>query len=243
MKPFLLLALTLVCSALAARNAAPAPAPTRNRVMTTSDAAPGRNLAQFVDRKVSGANDRELGVVEDMLVDAHTGAIAYAAVGNGNGELRLVPFAALREADAGGFTVSVSEEQWKKLPVHWWPNIELGRWTLSEAESRELSDRFALTKASARTVAQPRSGTHLIRVRELAGKRVTTGGENIGTIAEVVLGDDQISALAVIAADREFAAAGRKFLVPLGDLNLAATQRNPIETRLTRADFEQARKR
>jgi hypothetical protein len=69
---------------------------------------------------------------------------------------------------------------------------------------------------------------------------VSTGSDNLGTIAAIVIDTKRMTTAALLEPEHDIARAGTRFLVPLRQLNLGATDLDPIQTRLTRADFQAA---
>jgi sporulation protein YlmC with PRC-barrel domain len=220
-------------------------------VRFVTDTPAGQSMNMFAEHRLRSARGEELGVIKDLVADAHVGTIAYATVADRTGELRLVPFAALKHDGGDTFTVEIAEQQWRQIAPLSQREFEAGRLTVSEAQRRELAAPFTLANGNRGNVKTapsaeeklPESGAQLIRLGDLRGKRVSTGSEDVGTISEIVIDAQKGTASAVLTPERNFASATQKLVVPLRVLNLASRDQNPITTALTRADFEQARQR
>ena len=86
----------------------------------------------------------------------------------------------------------------------------------------------------------PSGGSQLIPLGGLRGKIVSTGSENVGTISDVLIDAQRMTAAAILAPEQNFSFDNKRFIAPLRYLNLAARDQDPITTTLTRADFEAA---
>jgi sporulation protein YlmC with PRC-barrel domain len=218
--------------------------------------ASGGNISSFIGQSVRDADGRELGTVKDLVLDVYAGRIVYAATTGRSGDaMRLVPFAALqREQD--GFAVGIGQSQWEQVPPLTEQNVENGRITLSEAERRLVAERFGQEEpappnapphrsqeSAVKSVPTLSGGSQLLSLGDLRGKAVSTGSEDVGTITDVSVDPEQLTAAAVIAPEADFAAGNHRFLVPLHQLNLASRDQDPITTKLTRSDFEKAQRR
>lgn len=209
-----------------------------NGVTVISQTVPGARLSTFVGRDVHDRAGQVLGSIKDMYLDAHTGKGVYAAVaGSQNGKLRLVPFAALRGHSSGnGFVVNMAAKEWEQITPASPTDQEATRITLSAADGRQLAQLFG---GPAHTAA----GAHLIAVRELRGKRVSTGSDHVGTVDDAIVESDRETAAVILLPEKDFSIAGRKFVVPVHQLNLGARDLNPITTALARSHFERAHQR
>ena len=222
-------------------------------VRVATPEAPGRSIGEFAGRSVRTRKGEDLGTIKDVVIDVHAGRIVYALVASRTNEaLRLVPFAALDQLEnANGTTVEIELANWEQLAPVRAQEFETGRLTLSEADRQLLAERFGKTEprppgappssgsqrgAGARTSG----GSQLLPLGQLRGKKVSTGNENVGTINDVMVDTNLMTAAAVIAAEPDFVAGGQRFIVSLRQLNIAARDLDPITIALTRADFEKA---
>jgi sporulation protein YlmC with PRC-barrel domain len=224
-------------------------------VRVVSASVPGRSVSKFIGQPLQTNDGTTLGTLHDVLVDVYSGEVLYAAVGDPDGAEppRLVPLAAInRQGDR--MTVAFDAPQWQQItPVN--PHqFADGRVTLTPGERRMLARRFGqpeseepLTPTGLVAVipppATPLGGSHLARLGELRGRRISTGTEIIGGIDDIVIGPDRGSAAALVGPDKNLSQRrGERFLVPLQHLNLAARDQNPIATTLKRSDFEEAQR-
>ena len=103
-----------------------------------------RSAQKFEGQKVRGVDGEDLGNVKDILIEPRSGKVVFAVVSTGGllgiGEtLRLVPFGAMqRTADAKGFTMSVTQDQWKEMPVVDRGDYDKGDFSVSAANQRQV---------------------------------------------------------------------------------------------------------
>ncbi len=117
-----------------------------------------RSVQKIEGHKVRGVGGEDLGNVKDLLIEPQSGKVAFAVVATGGllgmGEtLRLVPFASLqRTADAKGFTMSVTQDQWKEMPVIDRGDYDKGNFSVSAADQRQVRQQ----RSTGEAVSTPR---------------------------------------------------------------------------------------
>jgi sporulation protein YlmC with PRC-barrel domain len=103
-----------------------------------------RSIKKIEGQKVRGVGGEDLGNIKDLLIEPRSGKVAFAVVAAGGllgmGEtLRLVPFASLqRTADNKGFSMSVTQDQWKEMPVVDRGDYDKGNFSVSAANQRQV---------------------------------------------------------------------------------------------------------
>ena len=117
-----------------------------------------RSVQKIEGQNVVGAGGEDLGKIKDLLIEPRSGKVAFAVVAAGGllgmGEtLRLVPFAALqRTADGKGFSMSVTQDQWREMPVVDRGDYDKGNFSVSAADQRRVRQQ-----QSRDTVTTPRA--------------------------------------------------------------------------------------
>jgi sporulation protein YlmC with PRC-barrel domain len=93
-------------------------------------------LSAIVGKKIENSQGKNLGNIEEVVIDAATGDVAYAVLAFGGflglGEkLFALPWSALKQSTSDTFTVPLTEEQIKKAPGFDradWPSMEEKHW-------------------------------------------------------------------------------------------------------------------
>ncbi len=131
---------------------------THGKLQLAPDDIEDRSVQKIDGQKVRGAGGEDLGNVKDFLIEPKSGKVAFAVVASGGllgmGEtLRLVPFASLqRTTDEKGFTMSVTQDQWKEMPVVDRGDYDKGRFSVSAADQRQVRQQ----QSTGEVVSTPR---------------------------------------------------------------------------------------
>lgn len=217
-----------------------APARRVSERMQASAERLGDSIARFNGSTVRTETGSELGMIRDILADAYSGRVMYAAVlDQPRTQLKLVPFAALEPAPTSkDFVVRIEPLRWEQVTPIEAHDFGTRPIPLSEAAGKALAASFGRSEATVGNVG----GTHLIALAALFGRRVSTGTETIGVIDDVVFDRADLLARVWIVPEKDFAVTDSKFLVSLRDLNAVERDQNVVTTTLTRNDLEQARR-
>ena len=207
-----------------------------------------RTAEHITGQDVRGAGGNLIGEVADVIVDGQTGRIAFFVVSRGGvagigDTLRLVPYGAMNRApNDQGFTTSVTEAQWEKMPLINEQDFEAGRINITADQQRQLADtRRDGSTATDRDESADRGdfGQRLARAAKLRGLDVRANNREVGEIEDIVLDLERGTATALMEADDDFARADSNFLVPLDRFQFTA-DRDALTTTLVATDFPSA---
>ncbi len=217
--------------------------------IATDDAqlAKTHTAKKLAGEKVRGSDNKDLGSVKDFLVDPHAGTVNYAIVSSGGlagigDKLRLVPFAALKESGEkkGTFTLNVDKAQFEQLPLVQEDEFKSGRFTVTDAQRRQLEQLGKKTEATS-TSATADLNTTLVRADDITGKDVRSGSADIGKISAIVIDTEAGTATALFEPKSGFLKQqNRKFLLSLSRLDITAEKHAALTTTLTATDFEKS---
>jgi hypothetical protein len=206
-------------------------------------------VKKLAGRHIRGADAKDLGEVKDFLVEPSAGSVRYAVVSSGGiggmgAKLRLVPFESLKPSGTKNdeFTLAVDKAQWEQLPVIEDKEFKNGRFTVTDAQRRQLA---SFDRPSPTTATQPSAtasadiNAYLIRASDLDGKELHSGTMDLGKIESVLI-DSSGQVTALVDPKSDLARANTKFIVPVSLLQVAGGKREPVTTTLTRTEFEAA---
>lgn len=208
-----------------------------------------RTAEHITGQNVRGSAGNLIGEVADVIVDCQSGKIAFFVVSRGGvagigDTLRLVPYGAMsRATNDQGFTTSVTEAQWEKMPLINEQDFEAGRINITADQQRQLAD----TRGNGSTATDSNEsayrgdfGQRLARAAKLRGLDVRANNQEVGEIEDIVLDLERGTATALMDADDDFARADSNFLVPLNQFQFTA-DRDALTTTLAATDFSSAR--
>ena len=117
-----------------------------------------QTVSDLRGQPLQGAGQRELGVVEDFMVDATTGKVVYAVVKPRQGEgFRLVQQSSLRMS-AGGLAADLDQELFQALETVTAAQLEQTQAAPVSAESQQLSAAVETVATSATPATTPAIG-------------------------------------------------------------------------------------
>ena len=190
----------------------------------------GRTASDVMGMNVANAQGEKLGEINDLVVDPKSGKIIYAFVSaRGAGDaFRAVPVGALKQdaTNARRLTLDVDQAKWTQAPVFLKSQIP------SLNQDQRGKDVFQYFGQS------PQQSQQLVLVSELIGSNITSGGQTIGEVDDIIVQIPSATAAALLDPNDEFAGTDQKYLVPLGRLTKASE--NVLTTTLTRQDFASA---
>lgn len=124
-----------------------------------SAGAEGKTLDEFQGKTVTGSDGQELGEINDFMINAQTGEIAYAVISSGGAlgigdKLRVVPHSSLQpSASAEGLTVELDQAAFEAMATVDENDLDAGRVSASSSQSWdatvEQQDASTGTSASA----------------------------------------------------------------------------------------------
>ena len=110
---------------------------TRGEAASSEVAFPMYKMREVLGQAVTTAQGKEVGRIENVILDAATGDLLYCVVSSGGvlgvgGTLRVLPWEVLQgAADRKAFQLQIAEEQFHKAP-HFdkesWPDMEDRHW-------------------------------------------------------------------------------------------------------------------
>ena len=208
-----------------------------------------RTAEHFTGQNVRGSGGNLIGEVADVIVDCQSGKIVFFVVSRGGvagigDTLRLVPYGAMsRATNDQGFTASVTEAQWEKMPQINEQDFEAGRINITADHQRQSAD----TRGNGSTATDSNEsanrgdfGQRLARAAKLRGLDVRSNNREVGEIEDIVLDFNRGTATALMDVDDDFARADSNFLVPLNQFQFT-TNRDALTTTLAATDFSSAR--
>lgn len=155
-------------------------------------------LSNLTGREVRNPQGDQLGQIEDVVIDAATGHIAYAVLGFGGflglGEKWVVmPWRMLQTTNRGDtFTLNISQERLKQAPnfdPNQWPDMEDQHWgdTIHAYYGQKPYWGQALPPTAAHESAEPVQ-FRLLRSRQALDQDVMNArGQHLGTIEDIVI--------------------------------------------------------
>ena len=220
-----------------------AAAPSNNTIQLASGDATERGLRRFAGQPVLSGEGQRLGTLKDFLIDPASGKITHAITSSGGilgagNTLRAIPREALQRAPGEeGFMAQIQLEQWSQVPAIDEDEIEAGMLRLSAEQQRQVAQLFGTSVDTA--TAQREEAQQLQLASAMRGKSIHSGPRQVGDIEDIVIDLDQGIAKALVDPADDFASTDASYLVPIGRLNLVATD-EVVTTALSRADFDQA---
>jgi sporulation protein YlmC with PRC-barrel domain len=219
------------------------PGAVAGRIEVASSDAVDSAARKLAGQHVRSSDGRDLGTIKDFVIDAQSGRVACAVVSSGGflgagDQLRIVPAGALRRASGNdGFTVSIAQADWNRVPQVREDRFEQGQLALNDNERQRLQEVFPSAKGNTSD-----TGANLVRASKIRGKSVHSSDGDVGDIEEVVLDLDRHSARALIDPNSDFTGTDQKFLVPFARLDLQSREQDPVNTTLSREDFRTAQR-
>ncbi len=212
----------------------------------------GQRASDILGMNVRGSSGENLGQINDLVVDALTGRVVYAAVSTGGllglgDTLRAVPFSALnytsdrREA----LTLNVSTADWKAAPTFLREELP----TLSVAPRGEETFRYYgqnwadVTVSPRATTTSPDAamGPDLRFARELAGSDVRAGDQRIGNAEDLIVNVAQRNAAVLLDPEDHFSGTSDKYVIPFSQLSARTQTSDTLATTLTATDLTSAK--
>lgn len=225
-------------------NATPEPNDDAPLVAAQEVEARGQNASDIIGRDVRDRAGESLGKITDLLVDPVDGKIRFAIIGSGGllgigQDLHPVPFQALRVTgdDGDELALDVHRARWSDAPT-----IREDQFASlnSHPMGRSLFEHYGVEPDADLTQLSSRDRPlHLMQVAELSGKRVTSSGEKVGEVDDVIVHAESRRASVLLDADARYAGTGAKFIVGFDQLTPTA-DRDELTTSLTRAEFHEA---
>jgi sporulation protein YlmC with PRC-barrel domain len=247
-----------------AKTETPAPAAKpdmNNRESTASNASTaataeiqvaGKDSEEHTDRKlaghkVEGSDGKDLGNINDFLVDPSSGRVEYAVISTGGlggigDKLRVVPLSELKAGDKDNqFRLGIDKASWDQIAAMSDDAFKAEKITFTDAERRQITGHFSAgATATADTSAYTAGLTsHLVRASTFHRREVRASGRDIGTIESLVIDLGKGTATALFDAKRDFAGTSQKFLVPLQQFAFSSAK-EPAVTSLSRDDLSRA---
>jgi sporulation protein YlmC with PRC-barrel domain len=190
------------------------------------------SLRHFSGQDVRDAQGRKLGSVDDFMIDAKSGQVAWAVIatdgllGVGN-DHRAVPLKALKPGE-NGFVVPVQRADWELAPTLNEDNYKQGRPLLDETAREQLGVVFGAK-------GLPEVAADYVRASDLRGKAVENQGRKIGVIEEVVVNPKNGRAAVVLrpSPDDQLSDANRRFVVPMVRIDARQATQRAVPTDLT----------
>jgi len=155
-------------------------------------------LSALTGREIRNPQSDRMGQIEDIVIDAATGQIAYAVLSFGGflglGETWVVmPWGSLQTTDGGKtFTLNMSEEQLKNAPnfdPNQWPDMEDRHWgdTIHAYYGQPPYWGRRLPPTAAHETTEPPSFQLLRSSQALRQEVMNTRGQHIGQIEDIVI--------------------------------------------------------
>ena len=218
----------------------------QGQIRIATDEDEDRKVSDFKGQKVTGSDAKEIGAVDDFVINKRTGKVEFVVVASGGflgiGErLRLMAHDALEPmAAAEGFTAKLDEVAFEALPVVQRSELEAGR-IPADVMARVQPEKSGVSTSE--TPAQQPSTTvtettpeHAL-ASQLAGIDVRSGTIEAGTIDDVIVDIEQGQAFALFEANSEFAGTAGRFVVPLEKFEVESPKAEVIATTLSRTDL------
>ena len=218
----------------------------QSEVRTATDEDEDRKVSEFKGQKITGSGGKEIGSVEDFVINKDSGKIEFVVVASGGflgiGErLRLVAHDSLEPmAAAEGFTAQLDEVAFEALPVVQRSDLEVGRIpadVLARAQQAKSSSGATQSPTPQSSATETDQTQQHALASQLAGIDVRSGTMEAGKIDDVVVNIEKGQAFALFEANREFAGAEGRFLVPLEKFEIGSPKADVIATTLSRADL------
>jgi len=207
---------------------------------------------------VKNRNGDSLGRVKDFVIDANSGQVVYAVVGSGGvigigDKLHAVPISALNYDTASGserLTLDIASDRWEQAPRFTKDRLsslqadQEGRTTFEyygqtwRDAGQSLSMNNPVRNQGTTSQQQQQQQPQLVLASDIIGKNIRSGGQNVGSIEDVVLQFQNRSAALLIDPDDDFVGSDQKYVVPFNKLTLSGGDR--LTTTLTREDFSSA---
>ncbi len=208
------------------RDAATAPTSSAQPLSSANGALP---LSQLANEPVRGSNQEQFGTVSDFLIDAQTGAVAYAVVPSGGATYRLVPMAAVDAGSGqGALVLRISQAQWNQAGTITEAEIR-GQVTLHADQVQRIARQFGLAGQENAAAL-----SNLVRATALRGQPVRSGTQPVGTIDDVLVDLTQRSAAVALRLASGYAAR-QSTVVPFAQLQFG--NEGAITTTLGRNEF------
>jgi|GEM_PF-935396 len=201
-----------------------------------------RDLLGVGVRSNAGEN---LGKLNDLLVDAHSGRIVYAVVSTGGvlgvgDTLHAVPFSAVGFASDAheNLQVDTTLADWQRAPVYN-PDYIV---SLADQEKADYIFRhyhqtwepLADAPNGSSTATEPR----LLSARSVIGRDVRVGDQAIGEAEDLIVNVGSRHAQVLLRADPAFAGTADHFVVPFSKVTANTNRSGTLATTLTRDDFK-----
>lgn len=203
---------------------------------------------ELIGRNIRSSDDKKLGEIEDLLVDPHSGEIAYALVSSGgfHKRHRLAPFTALganRAEKDDTFLLGIDEATWEHLTPLSDEQVKAGRIVITDTERSRLDRLFGSKPVGIDLAAFSGPSSYLLRTSDIRGRKVRAGDQSIGEIDSVLINTKDGKALALFdPADRfmeapRFMSRNDKYVVPLDRFSFGAERSGEAMSTLARNDF------
>jgi sporulation protein YlmC with PRC-barrel domain len=183
-------------------------------------------MRAVIGHAVENQHGKELGHIEEVVIDASTGDIAYAVLAFGEflglgGKLFALPWHVLQSSDKGKtFQLAMTEAQLKKAPgfdKDQWPDMEERHWQ-DAVHAYYGQPPYVGKELPPKAASEPAPSVphRLLRAGYvLNGTVMNTRGQRLGDIAEVVVdaATGQV-AYAVLSVGEFLGVGGKLFAIP-----------------------------
>lgn len=222
----------------------------------TASADPrGRTVKDLKGTDVVSSTGEKLGDIDDFVIEAQTGKIAFAVVGAGGvlgvGEkLHAVPFSALKPDmnNPDQMTLAnIDKAKWQQAPTFKRDQVaslsqqgsELGQFYGVQVQQAMQTASQKIQQAGQKVTGQGTSmSSQYTLASKIIGSDVRSGQQEVGEIEDVLVQSRSGNAAVVLDADDSFAGSDQKYIVPFKRFTQAGDDR--LNTSLTREDLAKA---
>ena len=197
---------------------------------------------------VQNRNGESLGKVKDFVVDASTGQVLYTVIGSGGvlgiGEtLHAVPVSALNYDSTSGaerLTLDIAADRWSAAPRFRKDRISSLQ---GDQEGRSTFEYYGqswpISSPAQASTSQPQRQQQLVMTNDIIGKSLSSGGQSVGSIQDVLLQLQNRTAALLIDPSDDFAGTDQHYIVPFSKITATAAG-DSLATSLTRQDLSSA---
>jgi sporulation protein YlmC with PRC-barrel domain len=184
-------------------------------------------MRTLIGHTVESQGGKSVGDIEEVIIDAATGGVAYAVIATGEvlgigGKLFIIPWQALQQSTDGEvFRLEMTEEQLKNAPSFvrdQWPDLEDRHWgdAIHAYYGQAPYGGKRLPPKTARDDTVEPVAHRLLRPPQVLQKEVVnTRGQRLGEIEEVVIDASTDTVAYAVLSVGEFLGLGDKlFAIP-----------------------------
>lgn len=200
---------------------------------------------ELTGMQLHSRDGESLGKIKDFIVDTSSGQVVYAVVGSGGvagiGEsLRAVPVSALKYDSSSGeerLSLNLDSNRWSQAPRFRKNDVASLQ---ADREGRSTYEFYGQSWPQRGPSSSPNGSSQpLVMARDLIGKDVTSSGQTVGEIEDLLVQLQGGGAAAVLDANADFAGKDQKYIVPLSRFSMSSG--DSFSTTLTQSDFKSAR--